>query len=129
MRPDSGTGVGEGVGDGLGVAVGMGVGTVVWAGVTEGVGVEVGSGEVVGTAVCVGVGAEVGVGSGVPRSSSIALEMSSKEGEPSYFTPVVLGSLERTKTVGVTDTWFWRARLMSLWTTPSYLRVSRQEEN
>ena len=122
-------GDGVGVGVGLGVAVGMRVGMGVWVGVTDGEEVEVGSGEVVGVAVGVGVGTGEGIGSVVPRSSSMALEMSSKEGEPSYLTPVVLGSLERTKTVGVTDTWFWRARLMSLWTTPSYLRVSRQEEN
>ena len=70
-----------------------------------------------------------GLGSEAPNSSSMALEMLSKEGEPSNFVPVWVGSLERTKMVGVTETWFCRARFMSLWTTPSYLRVSKQEEN
>ena len=113
MVVGSGAGVDMGVGAGLGVAVGIGAGL--------GVAVGIGSN--------VGMGGGVEVGSEVPRSSSIVLEMSSKEGEPSYLTPVVVGSLERMKIVGVTETWFCSARLMSLWTTPSYLRVSRQEAN
>ncbi len=136
MRPDSGTEIGKGVGVGLGVAVGAGVGVGVGAEVEEGTEVAVGSGEmgtVVGVwaVVEVGVGAGMGdgLGSGVARSSSMTLEMSSKDGEPSYFTPVTVGSLERTKMVGVTETSFCRARLMSLWMTPSYLRESRQDEN
>ena len=76
-----------------------------------------------------GIGAGVGVGSGVLRSSSMTLEMSSKDGEPSYFTPVTVGSLERTKMVGVTETSFCKAKFMSLWTTPSYFRASKQDEN
>ena len=142
MRPDSGTGVGEGMGVGVGVGTGVGLGVAVGAGVGVGmgvgpgvgvgideVGIDVGVGEGAGVEVGAGRGDGVGVGSGEPRSSSIALEMSSKEGEPSYLTPVVVGSLERTNMVGVTETWFWRARLMSLWTTLSYFRVSIQEEN
>ena len=118
MRPDSGTEIGKGVGVGLGVGDGTGVEVGVGAGVEVGAGArEVGT--VVG----------IGVGSGVARSSSMTLEMSSKDGEPSYFTPVTVGSLERTKMVGVTETSFCRARLMSLWMTPSYLRESRQDEN
>ena len=72
-------------------------------------GVEVGAGEAE-----VGVGAGSGDGSCVISNSSITADMSSKEGDPSYFVPVLLGSVEMTKMVGVTETSFRRARFMSL---------------
>ena len=67
-----------------------------------------------GTGVAVGAGSGDGAGSCVISNSSITADISSKEGEPSNFVPVLLGSVDRTKMVGVTKTSFRRARLMSL---------------
>ena len=74
-------------------------------------GVEVGAEEV-----GVGMGAGSGdvPGSCVISNSSITADISSKEGDPSYFVPVWLGSVDRTKMVGVTETSFRKARFMSL---------------
>ena len=106
-------GVGAGVGTGLTIGVGDGAKD---AAVGVGAGVELATGagaEVdVGTRVTVGVGA--GAGCCVISNSSITAEMVSKEGEPSNFVPVWLGSVDRTKMVGVTETSFCRARFMSL---------------
>ena len=66
------------------------------------------------TGVAVGAGSGDGPGSCVISNSSITADISSKEGDPSNFVPVWLGSVDRTKMVGVTETSFRRARLMSL---------------
>ena len=62
-----------------------------------------------------GLGFTVGVGAGagccVISNSSITAEMVSKEGDPSYFVPVLLGSLDKTKMVGVTETSFWQGEV------------------
>ena len=92
--------VGVGVG-GTEIAVGTGTAVLVGAGVG-------------GTGIAVGAGTGDGVGAGVASNSSITADMSSKEGDPSYFVPVWLGSVERTKMVGVTETSFRRAKFMSL---------------
>ena len=133
LRPE-GTGSGVGLGVGAGVGVGTGVGLGVGTGVGEGVGtgVDVVEGSEVGvwagkvdaevavgvgargTAVAVGAGSGDGLDSCVINSSSITADISSKEGDPSNFVPVLLGSVDRTKMVGVTETSFRRARFMSL---------------
>ena len=96
------TGSGTAVGVGTGVGVGVGE-----EGMEIGVGVD-------GTGVAVGAGTGDGVGAGVASNSSITADMSSKEGDPSNFVPILVGSLGRTNMVGVTETSFCRARLMSL---------------
>ena len=82
---------------------------------SEGSEVGVGAGKVDAE---VGVGASAGagdgVGTGVASSSSITADISSKEGDPSNFVPVWLGSVDRTKMVGVTETSFRKAKFMSL---------------
>ena len=103
-----GTGVGEGVATGVDVVEGIDVGVG-----TGEEGMEVGVG-VGGTGVAVGAGTGDGVGAGVASNSSITADMSSKEGDPSNFVPVLVGLLDMTNMVGVTETSFCRARLMSL---------------
>ena len=75
--------------------------------------VGVGTGKV-DAEVAVGAGSGDGPGSCVISNSSIAADISSKEGDPSNFVPVLLGSVDRTKMVGVTETSFRKARFMSL---------------